>query len=78
MNVRHVRPADCAAPRRPCSSANARPRSSSARGRGRVEVEALAAEFDVTTQTIRRDLNELRQRGLLARHHGGAGPATRW
>jgi DeoR family glycerol-3-phosphate regulon repressor len=39
---------------------------------GRVEVEELAAEFEVTTQTIRRDLNELSLGGLLARVHGGA------
>ena len=43
-----------------------------ARALGRVEVEALAAEFAVTTQTIRRDLNELSQSGLIARVHGGA------
>lgn len=43
-----------------------------ARHEGRVEVEALAAAFEVTTQTIRRDLNELSQNGLLARVHGGA------
>jgi DeoR family glycerol-3-phosphate regulon repressor len=43
-----------------------------ARAQGRVEVEALAAAFAVTTQTIRRDLNELSQAGLLARVHGGA------
>jgi DeoR family glycerol-3-phosphate regulon repressor len=43
-----------------------------ARLHGRVEVEGLAAEFDVTTQTIRRDLNELSHGGLLARVHGGA------
>ena len=40
-----------------------------ARADGRVEVEALAADFAVTTQTIRRDLNELSQNGLLARVH---------
>ena len=48
-----------------------------ARQQGRVEVEALAAAFDVTTQTIRRDLNELSQSGLLARVHGGAVVTTR-
>ena len=48
-----------------------------ARANGRVEVEALAADFAVTTQTIRRDLNELSQNGLLARVHGGAVPAAR-
>ncbi len=35
-------------------------------------VDDLAAAFDVTTQTIRRDLNELSHGGLLARVHGGA------
>ena len=44
--------------------------------KGRVSVEGLAAAFAVTPQTIRRDLNELCQRGLLARAHGGAMPAN--
>ncbi len=48
-----------------------------ARSQGRVEVEGLAVEFAVTTQTIRRDLNDLSQNGLLARVHGGAVPAAR-
>ena len=48
-----------------------------ARANGRVEVEALAVTFAVTTQTIRRDLNDLCQSGLLARVHGGAVPAAR-
>ena len=48
-----------------------------ARAAGRVGVEALAADFAVTTQTIRRDLNDLCQNGLLARVHGGAVPAAR-
>jgi DeoR family glycerol-3-phosphate regulon repressor len=48
-----------------------------ARAVGRVEVEVLAAEFDVTTQTIRRDLNDLSLSGLLARVHGGAVLAAR-
>jgi DeoR family glycerol-3-phosphate regulon repressor len=47
-----------------------------ARTRGRVSVEGLAVAFAVTPQTIRRDLNELCQRGLLARVHGGAMPAN--
>ena len=38
---------------------------------GSVQVDDLAALFDVTTQTIRRDLSE-RERGLAARIHGGA------
>ncbi len=42
------------------------------RREGRVEVEALAEQFGVTTQTIRRDLNLLSTRGLAARVHGGA------
>ena len=47
-----------------------------ARTKGRVSVEGLAVAFAVTPQTIRRDLNELCQRGLLARVHGGAMPAN--
>lgn len=43
-----------------------------ARRRGRVGVDALAEDFGVTPQTIRRDLNELCQRGVLSRVHGGA------
>ena len=47
-----------------------------ARKDGRVLVDGLAASFAVTPQTIRRDLNELCHRGLLARVHGGAMPAN--
>src|SRR5690606_25217411 len=43
-----------------------------ARQHGRVEVDALAAQFDVTPQTIRKDINDLCDRGLLDRQHGGA------
>jgi DeoR family glycerol-3-phosphate regulon repressor len=44
-----------------------------ARQHGKVSsVEDLALRFDVTQQTIRRDLNELCDRKLLARVHGGA------
>ncbi|MFQ5622621.1 MAG: DeoR/GlpR family DNA-binding transcription regulator [Paracoccaceae bacterium] len=42
------------------------------RAQNRVDVDTLAARFRVTTQTIRRDLNELCIRGLAARVHGGA------
>ncbi len=43
---------------------------------GRADVEELATKYKVTTQTIRRDLNELCTRGLAARIHGGAIPAV--
>lgn len=43
-----------------------------ARSEGRVEVEDLARRFGVTLQTIRRDLTELSEAGLLDRVHGGA------
>lgn len=43
-----------------------------ARRDGRVSVEALARHFDVTLQTIRRDLSELADQGKLQRVHGGA------
>jgi len=43
-----------------------------ARAQGRVNVDDLAARFDVSPQTIRKDLNELCDRRLLSRVHGGA------
>jgi DeoR family glycerol-3-phosphate regulon repressor len=43
-----------------------------ARRTGSVAVEALATELGVTPQTIRRDLNLLAERSMLARVHGGA------
>jgi DeoR family transcriptional regulator, glycerol-3-phosphate regulon repressor len=43
-----------------------------ARQVGRVEVEGLSLQFDVTPQTIRKDLNELCDRRMLQRIHGGA------
>ncbi|MBP1804379.1 DeoR/GlpR family DNA-binding transcription regulator [Rubellimicrobium aerolatum] len=43
-----------------------------ARRQGKVTVEDLARHFDVTLQTIRRDLAELAQAGQLERVHGGA------
>lgn len=39
---------------------------------GSVKVDDLALSLDVTTQTIRRDLSDLCDRGLAARIHGGA------
>ncbi|MTI16621.1 DeoR/GlpR transcriptional regulator [Rhodobacteraceae bacterium RKSG542] len=46
-----------------------------ARQTGKVEVDDLAKKFDVSPQTIRKDLNDLCEQGLLARVHGGALPA---
>ncbi len=43
-----------------------------ARKDGRVYVEELAEKFDVSPQTVRKDLNELCDRGMLQRVHGGA------
>lgn len=43
-----------------------------ARREGKVTVEGLARHFDVTLQTIRRDLSELAEAGRLERVHGGA------
>ena len=44
------------------------------RAHGEVLVEPLAQRFRVTSQTIRRDLNELSRLRLLRRTHGGAVP----
>lgn len=44
---------------------------------GRVSVVALAEQFDVTTETVRRDLDHLESIGALRRVHGGAVPADR-
>jgi DeoR family fructose operon transcriptional repressor len=42
---------------------------------GRVSVSRLAAELEVASETIRRDLEILDRRGILRRVHGGAVPA---
>lgn len=39
---------------------------------GYVSTDALVDYFQVTPQTIRRDLNELAEKNQLQRHHGGA------
>lgn len=39
---------------------------------GKVETNRLAEVFDVSRETIRRDLLDLDQRGTLVRVHGGA------
>ncbi len=44
--------------------------------KGYVSIERLSQHFDVTPQTIRRDINKLSDDGLLRRYHGGAGPNT--
>lgn len=41
---------------------------------GRVAVTDLAERFEVTTETVRRDLNQLASASLLLRVHGGAVP----
>lgn len=43
-----------------------------AKAKGRLSVEGLVDRFSVTAQTIRKDLNELCERGVLQRFHGGA------
>jgi DeoR family transcriptional regulator, fructose operon transcriptional repressor len=45
-----------------------------ARADGRVEVGTLASDFSVAEETVRRDLRELVERGVLQRVHGGAYP----
>ena len=42
------------------------------RSAGRVRVNGLATRFNTSAVTIRSDLNELHQRGLVLRSHGGA------
>lgn len=45
------------------------------RERGRISVVELAERYDVTTETVRRDLSMLEDRHLIRRVHGGAVPA---
>lgn len=42
------------------------------RREGEVSVETLAKRFDVSSETIRRDLGALAERGLVQKVHGGA------
>lgn len=44
------------------------------RARGRLSVTDLASEYEVTTETVRRDLSSLERAGVLRRVHGGAVP----
>jgi DeoR family fructose operon transcriptional repressor len=48
-----------------------------ARQAGRVEVGLLTELLGVTSETVRRDLTALEQRGSLRRVHGGAIPVER-
>lgn len=48
-----------------------------ARSQGRVDNLGLAERFDVTPETIRRDLRTLERHGVLRRVHGGAIPVER-
>ncbi|MFD7559960.1 MULTISPECIES: DeoR/GlpR family DNA-binding transcription regulator [unclassified Streptomyces] len=48
-----------------------------AREAGRVDVLSLADRFQVTAETVRRDLKALDRAGLVRRVHGGAIPAGR-
>ncbi|WP_179280589.1 DeoR/GlpR family DNA-binding transcription regulator [Bordetella genomosp. 1] len=41
------------------------------RAQGSASIDALARHFDVTLQTVRRDVNLLAEAGLLSRFHGG-------
>lgn len=41
------------------------------RAQGSATIEELAKRFDVTLQTVRRDVNILSEAGLLSRFHGG-------
>ena len=44
---------------------------------GSVDVADLARRYDVSTETIRRDLSDMQDRNLLRRVHGGAVPVER-
>src|SRR5918996_1676700 len=48
------------------------------RQNGRGDVTELAGRFEVTPETIRRDLTDLEQRDVLRRVHGGAIPIERF
>ena len=47
-----------------------------AKQKGFLPTEEMSRVFNVTAQTIRRDINELCDKGLLRRYHGGAGLAS--
>ncbi|MCF8039619.1 MAG: DeoR family transcriptional regulator [Desulfohalobiaceae bacterium] len=43
------------------------------RSNGFMAIDELSRRFSLTQQTIRRDINRISRKGLLQRHHGGAG-----
>jgi DeoR family glycerol-3-phosphate regulon repressor len=43
------------------------------RDQGYASIEMMSEKFDVAQQTVRRDIIHLSKKGLLQRHHGGAG-----
>lgn len=43
-----------------------------------MSIDDLVTACDVTPQTIRRDLNQLAESGVLSRYHGGAGLNRSW
>ena len=43
------------------------------RRRGYASIEAMSTHFEVSAQTIRRDIKQLSAHDLLVRYHGGAG-----
>lgn len=43
---------------------------------GYASIEFLSEKYDVSTQTIRRDIRALSKENLVTRHHGGAGSAS--
>ena len=47
-----------------------------ARQEHHLTVDSIARRFDVTPQTIRRDINQLCEQGLLRRHYGGVSLPT--
>jgi DeoR family transcriptional regulator, glycerol-3-phosphate regulon repressor len=65
----------CATPPNPAHRMTPNPRQAllldAVRSRGSLSVEALAEQFEVTLQTVRRDVKLLSDAGLLARFHGG-------
>ena len=43
------------------------------KSRGYISIDDLAQHFSVTPQTVRRDLNQLADAGMIRRYHGGGG-----